>query len=167
MRFLHLLSWVAGSAWAMEPVKAQAILDMLAQRAAGGAQAFDQEDERDRRLAARAPQKQPEGGVAVVPLYGVISPRVHDVEGLSTGGGVSAESFAAAMRQLAGDPGVTGIVIDVDSPGGNVAGISEAVEAIREAKQAKPVSAVAHHSAASAAYWLASSADELIVTQSG
>jgi signal peptide peptidase SppA len=172
MRYLRLLSWVAGAAWAMEPFKAQTILDVLVSRAIGGPAAFDPDDERfererDARLAADRRQAESQQGVAVLPVTGVISPRVHDVEGRSTGGGMSAEGFAAAMRQLAGDPNVKGIVLDIDSPGGNVAGVPEAVEAIRDARAAKPVWAVANHWAASAAYWLASAADELVVTPSG
>ena len=171
MRYLRLLSWVAGAAWAIEDAKAQMMLDVLVSRAIGGVRAFDREDERfererDERQAAERRRNEPQDGVAIVPVMGVISPRVQDVEGLSTGGGMSAEGFAAGMRQLAADPNVSGIVLDINSPGGNVYGIAEAAEAIREARGAKPVWAVAHHQAASAAYWLASVAEQLVVTPS-
>jgi signal peptide peptidase SppA len=175
LRYARLLSWVAGSAWAIEPVKAQIILDVLMSRVTGAVRAddtpWDDDDAEDRavrRQAAARARNEPQEGIAIVPLTGVISPRVHDVEGISTGGGVSAEGFAALMRQLAAESAVKGAVVDVDSPGGNVAGVPEAVEAIRDVRAAgKPVSAVAHHWAASAAYWLASAADELVVTPSG
>jgi capsid assembly protease len=175
LRYARLLSWVAGSAWAIEPAKAQIILNVLMSQATGAVRADDTpwddddaEDRAARRQAAERRRNEPQEGIAVVPLTGVISPRVHDVEGISTGGGVSAEGFAALMRQLAADPAVKGVVLDVDSPGGNVAGVPEAVDAIRDVKAAgKPISAVAHHWAASAAYWLASAADELVVTPSG
>jgi signal peptide peptidase SppA len=175
MRYLRLLSWVAGAAWAIEPAKAQVMLEVLMKRAIGAPAADDtpwDDDTQAERIAARNAAReranQPQEGVAVVPVTGVISPRVHDVEGFSTGGGMSAEGFAAAMRQLAADPNIKGVVLDIDSPGGNVAGVPEAVGAIRDVQAAgKPVSAVAHHWAASAAYWLASAADELVVTPSG
>ena len=170
MRYLRLLSWVAGAAWAIEPAKAEMMLSVLMGRAIGAPAAFDQDDEVlwSAREAAARRKDEPQAGIAVVPVTGVISPRVHDVEGLSTGGGMSAEGFAAVMRQLAADPNIKGIVLDVDSPGGNVAGVPEAVGAIRDVKAAgKPITAVAHHWAASAAYWLASAADELVVTPSG
>jgi capsid assembly protease len=176
MRYLRLLSWVAGAAWAIEESKAYVLVDVLERRAAaGGIRADDSfhddddaEDRAARRAAVRDRERQPQEGIAVVPVMGIISPRIHNVEGISTGGGMSAEGFAAAMRQLAADPNVKGIVLDIDSPGGNVAGIPEAVSAIRDVRAAgKPVSAVAHHWAASAAYWLASAAEELVVTPSG
>jgi capsid assembly protease len=173
MRYLRLLSWVAGAAWAIEETKAQVILDVLLRRATGAPSADDtpwDDDAQEERVAARSAERrrsEPEGGIAIVPVMGVISPRVRDVEGVSTGGGMSAEGFAAAMRQLAGDTGVSGILMDINSPGGNVYGIPEAAEAVREARSAKPVWAVAHHQAASAAYWLASAAEQLVVTPSG
>jgi capsid assembly protease len=176
MRYLRLLSWVVGAAWAIEESKAYVLVDVLERRAASGGgirsdDTFhdddDAEDRAARRAAVRERDRQPQEGIAIVPVTGIISPRIHDVEGISTGGGMSAEGFAAAMRQLAADPNVKGVVLDVDSPGGNVAGISEAAGAIREARAAKPIWAVAHHRAASAAYWLASTADELVVTPSG
>jgi capsid assembly protease len=172
MRYLHLLSWVAGSAWAIEATKAQVILDVLIRRAIGAPSADDtpwDDDKQEERAAARAERhkSEPQEGIAIVPVMGVISPRVRDVEGVSTGGGMSAEGFAAAMRQLAGDTNVSGILLDINSPGGNVYGIPEAAEAVREARTAKPVWAVAHHQAASAAYWLASTAEQLVVTPSG
>lgn len=174
MRYLRLLSWVAGAAWAMEPAKAQVILDVLVRRAIGADDTpWDDETQEERhrarqdaRVAADRRQRADNGGVAVIPLHGVISPRVHDVQGISTGGGTSAEGFAAALRELAADTSVSAIVIDIDSPGGNVLGIPEAVSAVREAREAKPVTAIANHWAASAAYWIASAAGELVVTQS-
>ena len=62
---------------------------------------------------------------------------------------------------------VGSIVLDIDSPGGVASGIAEMADEIRSARGSKKVVAVANHSAASAAYWLASAADELVVTKSG
>ena len=170
LRYPLLLSWVRRGIWAIDAVEGQRIVEAIVGLATG-VRAWDDDDGEDRvrrRQAAARDRNQPQEGIAVVPITGVISPRVHDVDGLSTGGGMSAEGFAAVMRQLAADPSIKGIVLDVDSPGGNVAGVPEAVSAIRDARAAgKPVSAVANHWAASAAYWLASAADELVVTQSG
>ncbi len=41
MRYLRLLSWVAGAAWAIEPAKAQMMLDVLVSRATGAPAVFD------------------------------------------------------------------------------------------------------------------------------
>ena len=51
-------------------------------------------------------------------------------------------------------------MLDVDSPGGQVYGISELADAIFAARAAKPIAAIANSLAASAAYWAASQASE-------
>lgn len=114
----------------------------------------------------RPPAPRQSGQVQVIPLAGVVFPRgggfLADMLG-----GTSAERLAASLRQAANDPAVSAIVLDVDSPGGSVAGIPEATDAVRAAAQVKPVVAVANTLAASAAYWIASAATELMVTPSG
>jgi signal peptide peptidase SppA len=174
MRYLRILSFVASGFWAIEEEKGKTAVHLLMSKA-GLPLAWDDDEtpeerrtrraEQERRAAER--QRQANGGVAVLPLYGIISPRVHDVHDVSAPGGVAAEAFAEAFRQVMADPQVTGVVIDVDSPGGNVLGVPEAFAAIRDAKGAKPVWAIANHQAASAAYWLASAADRIVVTPSG
>ena len=61
------------------------------------------------------------------------------------------------------------MVLDVDSPGGLVDMVPETAAAMREIRDAsdKPMVAVANPLAASAAYWLASQAHEVVVTPSG
>src|SRR5690606_12609791 len=59
------------------------------------------------------------------------------------------------------------IVLDVDSPGGGVYGVAEFAEEIYKARGQKRIVAVANSMAASAAYWIATAADELVVTPGG
>ena len=65
------------------------------------------------------------------------------------------------------DPEVNGIAFIVDSPGGVVSGNFELVDKIFAARGQKPMKAFAADYAMSAAYSIASAADELIVTRSG
>jgi ClpP class serine protease len=58
-------------------------------------------------------------------------------------------------------------VIDVDSPGGGVFGVEEAANAVYAARGSKPIVALADVLAASAADWIATQADELVVAPSG
>jgi signal peptide peptidase SppA len=62
-----------------------------------------------------------------------------------------------------------GVILDVDSPGGEVGGLFDLVEQIRAIKSraGKPLWAVANESALSAAYAVASAADRLYVTRTG
>lgn len=72
----------------------------------------------------------------------------------------------ALARGLA-DPDVRGIALVIDSPGGMVAGCFECADKIYEARGEKPIKAYASDSAYSAAYMIASSADNITVTRSG
>ena len=67
------------------------------------------------------------------------------------------------------DPGVRGVILDVDSPGGEVGGLFNLVEQIKAIRNAgsKPLWAVANECALSAAYAIASTADRLYVTRTG
>lgn len=94
------------------------------------------------------------GGVAVLPLHGMISQRSSVWQEIF--GGTSTEAFGAAFSRAINEPGISAVVLDVDSPGGTTPGVEELSELINRGKDVKPVTAVANSQAASAAYWLAS-----------
>lgn len=103
--------------------------------------------------------------IAVLPLFGTIFPRANLMTDVS--GATSAERFGAQFSELVQDAEIDAIVLDVDSPGGQVNGVDELSTRIFEARGRKPVIAVANHLMASAAYWIGTAADEIVVTPSG
>ena len=107
------------------------------------------------------------GGIAVLPLYGVITQRGNMIEDVSGPGSVSTQKFAAALRQALADESVSQILIDIDSPGGSVYGVAELADEIVAARSQKPIIAIANSLAASAAYWIGCSASEFYVTPGG
>ena len=107
------------------------------------------------------------GGVAVIPLYGVVTQRGNMVDDVSGPGSVSTQQFAAALRQALANETVSQILIDIDSPGGSVYGVSELADEIASARTQKPVVAIANSLAASAAYWIGCSASEFYVSPGG
>ena len=107
------------------------------------------------------------GAVAVIPLFGIISQRMNMMDDISGPGGTSTEMFSKQFQALLNDDSVGAIVINVDSPGGSVYGVQELGEQIFNARSQKKIVAVANSCAASAAYWLASAAEEFICTPSG
>ena len=107
------------------------------------------------------------GGIAVLPLYGVVTQRGNMVDDVSGPGSVSTQQFAATLRQALADETVSQILIDIDSPGGSVYGVSELADEIVNARAQKPVVAIANSLAASAAYWIGCAASELYVTPGG
>lgn len=186
MKYARIIGAVAATPWAIHPSKGQAIVQFLAYAAAGGKRSIDEitgaigrpsrhaydddesADERRARMAAQdARTVEDRGGIAVLSLSGIISPRVSDEMDVSGPGGTSAESFVRRINSAMSDARVAGVIIDVDSPGGSVFGVPEAFEAIMAHRGTKPIVAVANPFMASAAYWIASAADEIVVTPSG
>ena len=105
--------------------------------------------------------------IAVLPLYGVITQRANMVDDISGPGCTSTQQFSAALRELVADNSVSQILIDIDSPGGSVYGVTELASEILQARDQKPVIALANSLAASAAYWIGASASEFYVTPGG
>jgi len=106
-------------------------------------------------------------GIAVLPLYGVVTQRGNMVDDISGPGSTSTQQFTSVLRQMLTDDTVGQILIDIDSPGGSVYGVSELASEIVKARAQKPVIAVANSLAASAAYWIGCSASEFYVTPGG
>ncbi len=154
-----ILRAVAATPWAIQEEKLHAILDLLELRAAGGKLAA--EDVARIQAENRAPVARSAGAVAVLPLYGVVAQRMNVMTQFS--GGTSTEKFAALFDDAMGRADVSAIVIDVDSPGGAVEGTPELAARIFQARGKKPITAVANSLMASAAYWIASAADEIVV----
>lgn len=162
MKYAHIARYMASTAWAILPSKMEEMLAVLAFRAAG--HEFNAEEIQARIGDVEAPKASKQGAVALIPLRGVIAHRMGSMEDSS--GGMSAERFAAMIRSAAADPNVSSILIDVDSPGGTVSGLVEAADAVFEAREQKRIVAIANSKMASAAYWLASQAHEIVAIPS-
>ena len=118
------------------------------------------------RLAAAAspPFELDEDSIATIAIHGQIVSRptwVTERLGITSYTGIR-----AALEAAIADTGVRGIIIDVDSPGGEVAGSTEAAAAIRAASTRKPLVAHVDGQAVSAAYVIAAGAPRVIVAPS-
>ena len=104
-------------------------------------------------------------GIAVIPIHGSLVKRAL---GMDAASGLTSYSEIASMLDAAlADPQVRGILLDIDSPGGEASGSFELSRRVREVAAVKPVWAVANDAAYSAAYALAASAQRLFVTETG
>lgn len=158
----RVLAAIYATAWAILPAKLEVIV-AVAERHAAGVRLSQAEIAAA--VGSRPAERPSQGAIAVLPIFGTIVPRADLMS--DTSGLTSAERLGTQFRALVRDPGIASIVLDVDSPGGAVQGIDELSQEIYRARVAKPIVAVANHLAASAAYWLATAADELVVTPSG
>lgn len=99
------------------------------------------------------------GGVAIVPVMGTLVQRSSWMDAMS--GLTSYDSIGYAVAQAEADPNVKGILLEIDSGGGEVNGCFDLVDEI--ATSTKPVWAVANEAAYSAAYAIASAADRIFM----
>lgn len=167
MKYEHIVTEVFRKPWAILPEKLELIAQLVALRASG--ERLSEEEIRARlnaaSLLAGPRTTQSFGTVAVIPMRGVIARRMDLMTQIS--GGCSIEKLTASFRQALADQAVKAIVFDVDSPGGTVDAVPELADEIYKARSQKKIIAVANGMAASAAYWLASQASEVVVTPSG
>lgn len=103
------------------------------------------------------------GGVAVIPVTGMLVNRLNWSASFATGYDFIRSQFRSAVA----DPDVNQIVFDVDSNGGLVTGCSELASEIFAARGQKPTTAVVDARGYSAAYYIASAADRVVCTPSG
>lgn len=164
-QYQHVTAAIFERPWAILPSRLAVIVDMIRFRSAGGSLTAEEVRERIGAAPQRASATARGGGVAVIPLQGVIMYRAGMLA--QTSGAVSLESFMADFRAAMADEEIGSIVIDIDSPGGEVSGVPEAAAEIRAARDSKRILAVANPMAASAAYWLGSQAGEFYCMPSG
>jgi len=151
--------------WAMLPSAFSTLVEVIGLRVAGG---HFSEEEIEQRIDAgpgRGGGLISARGVAVLPIYGTIIPRATMMSKMS--GGTALTDICAALDQIAADDSIGAVLLDVNSPGGSVDLVPETAAKIRALAEEKRVVAISNTTAASAAYWLASQATELVVTPSG
>lgn len=100
-------------------------------------------------------------GVAVIPVTGPIFRYANMFTEIS--GATSTAVLARDIQAALDNPYVRGIVLDVNSPGGEANGINELAKLIGDARALKPIKAYVGGMAASAGYWLAAAAEEVVI----
>lgn len=103
------------------------------------------------------------GGIAVIPIHGLLVNRFNWSASFATG----YDFVRSQLRAALDDADVVGIVYDVNSNGGVVAGCAELAREMFEARGVKPSVAVVNANAYSAAYYTSSAADRVICAPSG
>ena len=104
-------------------------------------------------------------GIAVIPVFGTLVKRAGAIEAAS--GLTSYGQLEEQIMDAATDPAVRAILLDIDSPGGEAAGVFDLSDLVFEARSLKPVWAIADEEAFSGAYAIASAAERLFVPRTG
>lgn len=159
----YLASRLFGTPLLIHRPKLDVILSVVGQRI-GMADALPM-PAMDMAVYQRPPAATAPDGIAVIPIHGSLVKRSLGMEAAS--GLTSYGEIAAMLDTALADPQVSGILLDIDSPGGEASGSFELARRVREAATVKPVWAVANDAAYSAAYAIAASAQRLYVTETG
>ncbi|WP_227105159.1 S49 family peptidase [Chromobacterium rhizoryzae] len=171
INYPHLAQRLFNVPIAITPQKAEVVMAALADRfgiarlfrANGDAVAldgfgYDSEPAQDRAYEVVA-------GVAIIPVTGTLVQKLGTMRPYS--GMTGYDGIRANLSMALEDKDVRAIVLDIDSPGGEVAGCFDLADAIFKARGTKPIWAILTESAFSAAYALASACDRIIVPRTG
>ncbi len=106
-----------------------------------------------------------EDGIGVIAIEGPIL-RKPDLMARVFLGATSSEEISEALREAAARPDIKAVFLNIESPGGTVAGTPELAAAVASLDKQKPVYAFSSGLMASAAYWIASQARAIYATPS-
>lgn len=99
-------------------------------------------------------------GIAIIPVEGPMFKRAGFFAQMS--GATDYVTIAQDLTTALEDPAISAVMLQIDSPGGEVRGLSDLAATIRAAS--KPVWAHIDGTSASAAYWMASAADKVVAS---
>jgi signal peptide peptidase SppA len=169
--FPHLAQRLFNVPLALHPVKAEIVMAALADRfgiahlfregvpaALGAPMMSDDEAEENKPYTVVQ-------GVAIIPIQGTLVAKLgslHPYSGMTGYDGIRV-MFLTALR----DPDVEAIVLDIDSPGGEVAGLFDLADTIFAGRATKPIWSILNENAYSAGYALASAAERICVPRTG
>lgn len=159
----HVISFALEHPWALTDSMLAIVANILAHRLVGEA---TDPDAIAAALVQRKNLPKPKRGgrAAIIPVYGVIAPRMNMLSDMS--GGTTFEGLTAQLHEAMASEEVKTIIFDVDSPGGNAAGASEFAAEVLKARAVKPIIAQVQHMMASAAYWPLASATQIVASPS-
>lgn len=170
-RHILLAEWIS-TPWALMPERLRAYSAVLSRWAAGRSVSEDvmltiKADTEAREARKASNSARAGGGIAVLPMYGVLTQRGNMADDLSGPGSTSTQLFGRSLRDALADDSIDGVLIDCDSPGGSVYGMLELAATIYESRGSKPIFAFVNSLCASAAYCACSQADAVYMTQGG
>jgi signal peptide peptidase SppA len=114
--------------------------------------------------APRPPDPEVGNGVAIISVAGIIGKRLSMLEMMC--GGCDLEYVTEQIEEAGDDADIHSIILDFNSPGGLYTGLPEAAKLIADVATTKTVISFTDIACCSAAYWLASQANEFYCTHS-
>lgn len=168
MNLPHLAQKLFNTPLAIHPQKAEVIVSSLTERL-GITQIrstmMEDDDEYFSRKARKDSGYDVLEGIAIISVYGTLVQKLGTLRPYS--GMTGYDGIRRVFLTAVNDPEVKGICLDIDSPGGEVAGCFDLVDLIYTERGKKPIHAILSENAFSAAYAIASAADKIFVPRTG
>ncbi|MBW5406395.1 S49 family peptidase [Morganella morganii] len=168
MNLPHLAQKLFNTPLAIHPQKAEVIVSSLTERL-GITQIrsamMEDDDEYFSRKARKDSGYDVLEGIAIIPVYSTLVQKLGTLRPYS--GMTGYDGIRRVFLTAVNDPEVKGICLDIDSPGGEVAGCFDLVDLIYAERGKKPIHAILSENAFSAAYAIASAADKIYVPRTG
>jgi capsid assembly protease len=171
MRYPHLATRLYNSLLLITPGKAEVIEQVFRAHNEGRATALKTDEVPRRELALQGMTRTDSGymrtqsGVALIQVIGTLVQRADSMDAAS--GLIGYNRIATQLQAAVEDPRADAILLEIDSNGGEAAGVMDLAAKIVAAKMKKPTWAIANEGAFSAAYWLASAAQRVPAPESG
>ncbi len=156
------LDFIANEAWAIRPEWLETVCS-IAEREHEYAHNVEALEQKLGRKLANTYAVAVRDGVAILPMSGPLFRHANLFTQIS--GATSYGMLATDLRAAVDDPQVSAIVLNIDSPGGEVRGVNELAKQIKAVRGVKPIVAYVGGQACSAAYWLASACDEIVADE--
>jgi signal peptide peptidase SppA len=160
---MSTIEQILNSPWAIRPEKLLEIVEIYETHLRGGKIDIAAIEARiGKPLKNEQPQYSVQSGVAIIEVEGILAKKMNLFSQIS--GGVSTQMLSQTFQQAIDDPAVHSIVLAIDSPGGTVDGTQSVADGIFANRGKKKIVALASGMMASAAYWIGSSADEVLIS---
>lgn len=158
MNYPQIHEFLRSHSWAITPEYLNTIIAVVN---GNGNKALAEQIAEDRNtFISQLPQTK---NTAVIQIKGVIMPYANLFTAIS--GGTSIEGVAAQFDKAMTDQSVTDILLLFDSPGGEITGLANLSDTIYNARGKKKIVSYVNGMAASAAYWIATAADEIVMAE--
>ncbi len=154
----RILAYLLSEPWLITQQLASSIQDSINTKISGSDQATTQLTEKQNTEALWR-----NGSVGILPIHGPIFRYSKNLSMICGDVGSATENIDSMLSELLDDPSINSIVLDINSPGGIASGIHELGERIYQARKAKKIVAYVGGIGASAGYWLASAASEIVI----
>lgn len=160
MRFQHIFEAITSKPWMITPESHRAVRQLVERAMAGGVKA----QEREGMFGPLPSMTVGPNGIARIPVVGVLGRGLSPIE--KSCGACSYDDVQTDIIECRSDSRITGVILEIDSPGGAVNGLYELGDEIMTTAESKPVIAFTAGQMCSAAYYIACCCSGIAATSS-